>query len=363
METHAPKLKLWTPKYIKIHGSVLIWRYPINTQDSRFDPSWRDDVIEQEAIDIPLVFPEDTPPTGEIWVESRPRLKERLFNDDVELEKPRRVTSIVKRSYMLNYYKIADNQGNFIPLDDPIYNFIFQPKTWMNDSMSERYMMFAAAKKARGKVLVGGLGLAIYPQFVFYLQRPIQSITILEKNATVINLVRDTWINSLSDEQRQQVNIIEGSIEDYLQETDESFDTIYMDTWEDADPRFVPHLNYLVQLALPKCTGQIQCWGYAMAVQSFVDYAVSYVKQAFPLEDYYLDPGLERFSQWLQKAQKDGTPSEESIKTVAREIALTTVKSQEAYDRHRCFTPFAVSYSDIQRNMVMSRKKPVTAEN
>ncbi|MEN8215977.1 MAG: hypothetical protein ABFS56_06300 [Pseudomonadota bacterium] len=86
---------------------------------------------------------------------------------------------------------------------------------------------------------------------------------------------------------------------------------------------------------------------------------MSYVKQAFPLEDYYLDPGLERFSQWLQ-AQKDGTPSEESIKTVAREIALTTVKSQEEYDRHRCFTPFALSDRDIHRNMVMSRKKQVT---
>jgi hypothetical protein len=337
-------------------------RYPINTQDSRFDPTWRDDAREPEALEIPLVFPEDTPPTGEIWVESRPRLKERLFNDEIELEKPRRVTSIVKRSDMANYYKLTDNKGNIIPPDDPVYNFIFQPKTWMNDSMAERYMMFAAAKKARGKVLVGGLGLAIYPQFVFYLQRPIQSITILEKNAAVIKLVRDPWINSLSDEQRQQVNIIEGTIEDYLQETEENFDTIYIDTWDDADPRLLPHLNYLVQLALPKCTptGQIQCWGYALAVQSFVDYVVSYVKQAFPLEEYYLDPGLERFSQWLQ-AQKDGTPSEETIKTVAREIALTTVKSQEEYDRHRCFTPFAVSYSDIHRNMIMSRK-PVAEE-
>jgi len=283
-----------------------------------------------------------------------------MFKDEIKLEKPRWVTSIVKRSDMANYYKATDSKGNVIPPDDPVYNFVFPPKAWMSDSMQERYMMFAAAKKARGKVLVGGLGLAIYPQFVFYLQRPIQSITILEKNATVMKLVRDPWINSLSDEQKQQVNIIEGTIEDYLQETEESFDTIYIDTWDDADPRFLPHLNYLVQLALPKCTptGQVQCWGYALAVQSFVDYAVSYVKQAFPLEDYYLDPALERFSQWLQ-AQKDGTPSEESIKTVAREIALTTLKSQEEYDRHRCFTPFAVSYSDIHRNMVMSHK-PLT---
>jgi hypothetical protein len=287
-----------------------------------------------------------------------------MFNDEIELEKPRMVTTILKRSDMVNYYnKATDGKGNVIPLDDSVYNFIFPPKAWMSDSMQERYMMFAAAKKARGKVLVGGLGLAIYPQFVFYLQRPIESITILEKNATVIKLVRDPWIGSLSDEQKQQVNIIEGTIEDYLQETEESFDTIYIDTWDDADPRFVPHLNYLVELALPKCTptGQVQCWGYALAVDSFVDYVVSYVKQDFPLEDYYLDPALERFSQWLQ-AQKDGTPSEDLIKRVAREIALTTVKSQDEYDRHRCFTPFAVSYSDVRRNMVMSRKKPLTEE-
>jgi hypothetical protein len=89
-------------------------------------------------------------------------------------------------------------------------------------------------------------------------------------------------------------------------------------------------------------------------VDTFVEHALAHVKHNFPWEDFHLDPGMEKFSQWLQ-AQGD-TPSEETIKTVAREIALTTVKSRQEYDRDRCFTPFAVSFSDAHIKMAMSRK-------
>ncbi len=326
------------------------------SQNSKFDPSWRDDVFDPMAIEIPLVFPEDTQPNGEIWIKSKPCFREVVFKEEYKHEKPRWQTSILKKSEMMKHYTAKDIQGNVIPMDDnSIYDMVFPPKAWMSDTIQERCMMLAAAKQAQGKVLVGGLGLAIYPQLVFHLQCPIDSITIVESNAKVIELVREPWLKTLSFKHKQQVTIIEGTIEDYLQTTEESFDTIYFDTWEDADPRFLPHVNYLIQLALPKCTGQIQCWGYALMVDILVESALTYVKKDFPFADYQWDPGMEKFSQWLQA--QDTTPSEETLKTIAREIALTTVKSLQEYDREHCFTPFAVSHQEAHVNMALSRKR------
>jgi hypothetical protein len=311
------------------------------------------------VLDIPLIFPNDTSPNGEIWIKSIAKMDETVFQEQYRHNKPRRMTGILKRSDLIHHHQATDGNGNVLPLDHPIYDVIFKPKAWMTDSMEERCVMFAAAKQARGKVLVGGLGLAIYPQMLFYLQRPIQSLTILENNAAVIKLVQDVWLTRLNNEQKQKVKLIEGTIESFLQETSESFDTLYFDTWEDADPRFLPHINYLIQLGLPKCTptGQIQCWGYALMVDNFIEHAIRYVQDNFPLEDFHLDPGLERYSQWLQE-HKDKKPSEETLKTVAREIALTTVKSLAEYDRNICFTPFALSYTEAHMNRVRSQKRP-----
>jgi len=308
------------------------------------------------VLDIPLIFPDDTSPNDEIWVKSKPKIDEFVFKEQYHHNKQRWVTAILKKSDLIHHHQATDGKGNVLPPDHPIYDLIFKPKAWMTDSMEERCVMFAAAKQAKGKVLVGGLGLAIYPQMVFYLQRPIQSLTILENNAAVIELVQDVWLNSLNDEQKQKVKVIEGTIENFLQETSESFDTIYFDTWEDADPRFLPHLNYLIQLGLSKCTptGQIQCWCYALTVDTFVEHVVMYVQKNFPLVDFHLDPGLERYSQWLQE-HKDSNPSEETLETVAREIAFTTVKSLADYDRNLCFTPFALSYSEAHMNMERAR--------
>lgn len=326
--------------------------------DSRFDPTWRDDVFDLAVLDIPLIFPEETPPNGKIWIATKFQTRETVFRQEYCHEEPRKVTAILKRSDLVNHYQTTDEEGNVLPSDHPLYDVIFKPKAWMTDSMGERCVMFAAAKQAKGRVLVGGLGLAVYPQMVFYLQRPIESLTILESNPAVIALVQDAWLRGLNEEQRQKVKVIEGTIEGFLQETSESFETIYFDTWEDADPRFLPHINHLIELGLSKSTstGQIQCWGYAMTVDVFIEHALMYAEKDFPLADFNLDPGLERYFQWLQ-AHQENKLDKEMIETVAREIALTTIKSQTEYDRHFCFTPFALSYGEAYQNMERARKR------
>ncbi len=258
---------------------------------------------------------------------------------------------------MTQYYKMQDLEGNTIEDANSLVDLIFPPKAWMTDSAQERCMTFAAAALARGKLLIGGLGLAIYPQFALLLKRPLTSITIVENNRDVIDLVGNDWFTWLKRDGDIPLNIVEDSIEHYLQQSTDSFDTIYLDTWEDGDPRFLPHINYLCQLALPRCApdGQIQCWAYAMQVDTLVRDAVMYVDKEFDLTKFYLDPGLTRYADWLQTVDRASLTHEE-IKQVAREIALTTVVSLADYTRDNCFTPYAPSRHAGRINWARSRK-------
>ncbi|MCP4113015.1 MAG: hypothetical protein GY749_47055 [Desulfobacteraceae bacterium] len=331
----------------------------MNKTNQRFNPEWRDDIFDLEAIEPALLFPDETSSEkGDIWVKTNYKRAETVFDKLHRHEEPRQIVAIVKKSEMAQYYTTKDVHGNILPDDDPVYDYAFPPKAWMTDSTEERCMMYAAAKQARGKVLVGGLGLAVYPQLIYFLKRPVESVTILENNPVIIKLVCGYWKNILSDKLKKKFRVVRGTIEKYLQGTSECFDTIYFDTWEDADPRFLPYVNYLIDLAVPKCSqdGQIQCWGYALMIDAFVRDAKLYAEKDFPLEDFHIDPGLERYSEWL-KLQKDKPVSPEDIEKAAREIAMTTIKPLDDYDRNTCYTPVAMSMIEMRLNMERSRKR------
>jgi hypothetical protein len=324
-------------------------------EDSRFNPNWRDDVFDEDALKFSLTFPEDSAPNNKIWVSSKFAQREILFDQEYRHASPRKITAIVKRSDLIGSHVLRDHSGNELPQDSEFYNYIFPPKAWMSDTLQERCMMFAAAKQASGNVLVGGLGLAVYPQLIFQLKRPVNSITIIESSAEVIELLQKGWIDKLDAATKDRIRIIQTTIESYLQTTTEQFDTIYLDTWEDADSRYLPFINYLVQLALPKCslTGKIQCWGYALMVDTFVKNAVLYVNEKVPLDDFRLDPALEKYAQWFNENQ---AASDEEIEIKAREIALTVSQAMEGYDKNSCFTPYSTSIAQGYLDMARARK-------
>lgn len=323
--------------------------------DSRFDVTWRDDVFDGNAIKFPLIFPENSAPNNKIWVDSKLKMREIVFEKEIRHTYPRKITAILKKSDLVSRYVFTDRSGNDVPQSSSLYDFIFPPKAWMSDTFQERCMMFAAAKQAHGNVLVGGLGLAIYPQLIFLLKRPVNSITIIESDQEVIQLIQNAWIEKLDKEKKASIHIIHGTIEDYLQNTTEQFDTIYLDTWEDADSRYLPYINGLVQLSLPKCTfsGSIQCWGYALMVDAFVNNAVFYANEKVSLENFRLDPALEKYIEWFNENQN---ASIKAIETKAREIALTTSQLLEGYDIKNCFMPYATSASQAYLNIARSRK-------
>lgn len=325
-------------------------------ETSYFDPNWRDDVFDIQAINTPLALPEATPRNNSVWVDVQPVHHEKVFGQQHIYNPYRLITSILKPSNMAQYYMVKDEHGQTLSVDDSIMAAIFPAKAWMSDSGEERCMMFAAAKIAKGKVLVGGLGLGIYPQFVLALNRPIESLTILERDPKIIDFVTRAWLQHI-DGPAINVTILEGTIEDYLSQTDQTFDTIYLDTWEDADPRFLAHVNYLISLASFRCAtgGKIQCWGYAQMINTFTENIKVLTQKRFPWHEYRLDPVLQAYANWLK--QQKSNVSDAAITQAAKTLALTIQQPLDTYERHRCFTAFGTSLADTYQKIALSQNK------
>ncbi|MBF0116992.1 MAG: hypothetical protein HQM04_18360 [Magnetococcales bacterium] len=321
--------------------------------DTRFDSDWRDDIYIPDVLDIPLVFPRDArrKPAKSVWVQSRFEREETSF--DQEFRRGRVITYLLKRSDAIQYNELRDSKGNPVPKEDDTYDAIFRPQAWMTDALQERCMVYAAAQCARGKVLTGGLGLAIYPQFCFFLQRPVDTITVVEKEPDVIDLVMEALSPQISPEARSCLHVVGGTMEAFLQESLELFDTIYLDTWDNMDPRFLPWVNHLVRLALPRCAphGQIQCWGYTRMVETFIEHTEAYVERKIDLSRFHLDPAMERFAAWF--ADHSDAPRE-TVRSISREIALTTAAPLESYSLSECLTPFSRSRLEMMMNRNLS---------
>lgn len=330
--------------------------------DPRLDPFWKDEVFDPLVWEIPLRLPETAPERGKIWIERHPVYEETVCGTPVKHEPPMIRTCIVKDSDLSKYAELTDymemteNEPNTTPPDSLERRVAFPPKSWMNDSGTERCMMLAAAKRARGRVLVGGLGLAIYPQIVLWLGCPVDSITIIEREPDVIRLGEETWLRFL-EKSAPPIKILEAKIEDYLQDSDSVFDTIYLDTWEDAEPRLLPHVNHLVALAGPRCApdGQILCWGYAVMLERFVGNVVWLWQEGFEWRRYRLDPALENVVTWIETHPDAG---EDEVRQAALHFGLNTRASIETYDRHRCFGLLGTSMADVERRLRLARKDP-----
>jgi spermidine synthase len=315
----------------------------------KFSPDWRDDIVDQEAIKLSLIMPEDTKPNGYIWVTSKSEYVEELFGKQYRNTTPRTVKAIVRRSEKVNRYTLVSEDGREMEKDHPVFDLIFHPKAWMTDSAEERCTMYAAAKLAKGDILVGGLGLAIYPQMVFKLERPVESLSIIEKSPVIIEFIRNSWLKSCDDNLKDRIQIIEDTIENYLEKTDRSFDTIYLDTWEDSDPRLLAHVNYLVKLAAPKLKedGQIQCWGYALMVKAFLEEIKLCEEHNFSVKNVQgkLDPVLETYVKWREN--RDQEMSIEMIEKKAKKIATSVAKLFAENEKEGYFTPYRVRGSGL----------------
>jgi hypothetical protein len=316
---------------IKLNHSKMV------KQNPHFSPDWDDaSVLLPESLLYPLRFPSESlrSEKSRIWVTSKWMRTEEWRGREVVLERPRNV-AIIMRPPEISETGLAEFRNQLGKSMDPVaekvlFDRFFPPRGWMADTLVERSMMLLGAREAKGKVLVGGLGLGIYPQIVLYLKRPVTSITIVETHPDVIRLI-EPCLTQFAQSYDIPVRIVPDTIENFMQNTNERFDTIYLDTWGDLHYKFLGYINYLVSLASKIATpeGKIQCWGYNFMYKEFLKVAV-HVEQnpsemsRFPTKD---NPCLKAYLAWRKARSSNPKPSLNVVRFTAAKFAVETVDS------------------------------------
>ncbi len=154
------------------------------------------------------------------------------------------------------------------PLD---CRLLFDPqgRLWMSDAPQERIMMYNNGQRSRGHVLVGGLGLGLYPQYaVVGAAGRATRFTVLERSPVVRAIVEPTLSVALG----VPLEVITGDVEAYLAgPVTVRYDTVFLDTWDTLDAAHLPRINRLRDLALCHLApgGQVLLWGYRWMVRLF----------------------------------------------------------------------------------------------
>ena len=145
-------------------------------------------------------------------------------------------------------------------------------KLWMSDTPQERMMMCNNAMQSRGHILIGGLGLAMYPQ---YAAARAERFTIVEQSQAVVEIVGPTLERALTDREKPvPFEIITGNVEAFLSaEPTARYDTIFLDTWDTLTATNLPRINGWRDRAIRHLApgGRVLLWGYRWMVRLFED--------------------------------------------------------------------------------------------
>lgn len=209
-----------------------------------FDPDFDDARWTLDWARVPILqIPTGRHPTGFVVVEREMR-QSQIFDRVYEAREPFPVRALV------------DSDG----------------KLWMSDTPQERMMMYNNAAVSHGHILIGGLGLAMYPQYAAARAR---RFTIVEHSRAVAEIVAPTLGQALTERPRPVLYDIKvGDVEAFLAaEPTTRYDTIFLDTWPTLDARLLPQVNRLRDLAIRHLApeGRVLLWGYRWMVRLFED--------------------------------------------------------------------------------------------
>lgn len=97
---------------------------------------------------------------------------------------------------------------------------------WMTDNPSDVFSMESYGRQASGKVLVGGLGLALLPNELAK-NDSVESVTIVEKNEDVINL-SGRYVP-------EGMEVVHSDLWDFIEKDNTDWDYIIIDVWATDD--------------------------------------------------------------------------------------------------------------------------------
>ena len=142
-------------------------------------------------------------------------------------------------------------------------------RLWMSNTPQEHIMTHNNARLTRGHVLVGGLGLGLYPQYAEAVGGATR-ITVVEQSSVVADLVAPTVRAALG----VPVEVVLGDVEKVLAApVAERYQTVFLDTWAKLDAAGLPSVNRLRDLAARHLVpgGRVLLWGYGWMLRLFED--------------------------------------------------------------------------------------------
>ncbi len=177
-------------------------------------------------------------------------------------------------SFVVKSWRIdqADVCGRAIRFSDPmeVRGLITSDgKLWMSDVPQERLMMFNNARLSEGNVLVGGLGVGLYPQYAIL--HGVKNLLIVEQSQAIKQVVEPV-VRIAADAHNVDLKVQIGTIEEILKvPAQPQYDTIFLDTWDTLDAAHLPTINYLRDLAIQHLRpgGRVLLWGYRWMIQLF----------------------------------------------------------------------------------------------
>ncbi len=200
------------------------------------DTRWHD---EWSSVSIALVPPGEHP--------SGYRVERRVLHEAMIFDRPYRLSA---------------------PFDARL---LFDPDgvLWMSNTPQEHIMMCNNGEASFGHVLIGGLGLGVYPQYA----APggvgaAQRFTVIEYGDVIRDIVTPTLHAALP----VPLDVQMGDIMAYLSgPVTATYDTIFLDTWDTLDAAHLPAINRLRDHALRHLApgGRVLLWGYRWMVRLF----------------------------------------------------------------------------------------------
>lgn len=200
---------------------------------------------------------------------------------------------------------------------------LFDPagEMWMSSTPQEHIMMVNNARRSRGNVLVGGLGLGLYPQYAMRgMIGGADRFTVIEQSAVVQEIV----VPTLEAVLEVPLVVRLGDIGDILSGPVEvQYDTIFLDTWPDLDPILLPSINHLRDLALEHLApgGEVLLWGYQWMVRLFLD----------ACEQLLRVPAIQRAS-WLEQSAGASPAAHDLLSPLLAQFAGLDFSEQKLSD-------------------------------
>lgn len=133
--------------------------------------------------------------------------------------KGKTMTVVSHRNWFMLGYKPLEL---VMPNDRVVHKLLKGTGLLMSDTPQELFLQYEAFKNAKGNVLVGGLGLGMYPAMI-YLKPSVKKITIVEKDRDVISLISPYFENI------RKIKIIRDDIWHFIKTTEEKFNYAYID--------------------------------------------------------------------------------------------------------------------------------------